>query len=101
MTFVNPQYLVETDWLEAHLTDPDLRVLDCTVLFDRDEHDRHLDSGREAWARGHIPGSGFRRSHERPLGPGEPSCLHDATRHAVRGGDVPLRRRRCHVRCPL
>jgi thiosulfate/3-mercaptopyruvate sulfurtransferase len=59
MTFVNPQYLMETDWLEAHLTDPDLRVLDCTVLFDRDEHGRHLDSGREAWARGHIPGSGF------------------------------------------
>ena len=23
MTFINPQYLVETAWLEAHLNDPD------------------------------------------------------------------------------
>jgi thiosulfate/3-mercaptopyruvate sulfurtransferase len=59
MTFANPQYLVETDWLETHLTDPDLRVLDCTVLFDTDDHGYYLSSGREAWAQGHIPGSGF------------------------------------------
>ena len=26
MAFINPQYLVETDWLEAHLKDPDLRI---------------------------------------------------------------------------
>ena len=36
MTFAHPQYLVETDWLETHLTDPDLRVLDCTVFSDVD-----------------------------------------------------------------
>jgi thiosulfate/3-mercaptopyruvate sulfurtransferase len=59
MTFANPQYLVETDWLETHLTNPDLRVLDCTVLFDTDDHGYYLASGREAWAQGHIPGSGF------------------------------------------
>jgi thiosulfate/3-mercaptopyruvate sulfurtransferase len=59
MTFAHPQYLVETDWLETHLTDPDLRVLDCTVLFERDEYGRHLTSGRDVWAQGHIPGSGF------------------------------------------
>jgi len=59
MTFAHPQYLVETDWLETHLTDPDLRVLDCTVLFDADDHGYYLASGREAWAQGHIPGSGF------------------------------------------
>jgi thiosulfate/3-mercaptopyruvate sulfurtransferase len=59
MTFVNPQYLVETAWLETHLTDPDLRVLDCTVLFDTDEHGFYLADGRDAWAQGHIPGSGF------------------------------------------
>jgi 3-mercaptopyruvate sulfurtransferase SseA len=29
----NPQYLVETDWLHAHLDDADLRVLDCTVYL--------------------------------------------------------------------
>ena len=36
MTFINPQYLVETAWLEAHLNDPALRILDCTVLFASD-----------------------------------------------------------------
>ena len=59
MTFAHPQYLVETDWLEMHLTDPDLRVLDCTVFLERDAHGRHLASGRDAWAQGRIPGSGF------------------------------------------
>ncbi|HEY7491050.1 MAG TPA: sulfurtransferase [Candidatus Tectomicrobia bacterium] len=59
MTFVNPQYLVETDWLETHLADPDLRVLDCTVFFDTDAHGFYLANGRDAWAQGHIPGSGF------------------------------------------
>jgi thiosulfate/3-mercaptopyruvate sulfurtransferase len=59
MTFVNSQYLVETDWLETHLTEPDLRVLDCTVFLERDEYGRHLASGRAAWAQGHIAGSGF------------------------------------------
>jgi thiosulfate/3-mercaptopyruvate sulfurtransferase len=59
MTFAHPQYLVETEWLETHLTDLDLRVLDCTVFLERDAHGRHLASGREAWAQGHIPGSGF------------------------------------------
>lgn len=46
-----PQYLVETDWLASHLDDPNLRILDCSVLFN--------DDGRAAWERGHIPGSCF------------------------------------------
>jgi thiosulfate/3-mercaptopyruvate sulfurtransferase len=59
MTFENPRYLVETDWLEAHLLDPDLRVLDATVLFHADAQGVRLDSGRDGWAQGHVPGSGF------------------------------------------
>ena len=59
MTFAHPQYLVETDWLETHLTDPDLRLLDCTILSDVDKRWPYLESGREAWVQGHIPGSGF------------------------------------------
>jgi hypothetical protein len=58
-TFAHPQYLVDTDWLEAHLSDPDLRVLDCTVLFQTDADGVRVNNGREAWAQGHIPGSGF------------------------------------------
>jgi 3-mercaptopyruvate sulfurtransferase SseA len=59
MTFARPQYLVETAWLEAHLNDPDLRILDCTVFFAIDANGVHLDSGRGAWTEGHIPRSGF------------------------------------------
>jgi hypothetical protein len=33
---VNPQYLVETEWLAAHLADPELRVFDCTTYLDPD-----------------------------------------------------------------
>jgi thiosulfate/3-mercaptopyruvate sulfurtransferase len=50
---------VETEWLEAHLPDSDLRVLDCTVLFETDAHGVRVNNGREAWAQGHIAGSGF------------------------------------------
>src|SRR5262249_45748472 len=59
MTFINPQYLVETAWLAAHLNDPDLRILDCTVLFATDPHGFQVANGRDAWTQSHIPGSGF------------------------------------------
>jgi len=49
-----PQYLVETAWLEAHINDPDLRILDCTVLSLGGG-----ESGWNAWAERHIPGSAF------------------------------------------
>ena len=29
--FVHPEFLVETDWLEQHLSDPKVVVLDCTT----------------------------------------------------------------------
>lgn len=54
MEFTHPQYLVEAAWLEAHLNDPDLRILDCTLLFYSDG-----GSGRDAWRESHIPGSIF------------------------------------------
>lgn len=60
MTFTNPGYLVETDWLQAHLGDPDLRVLDCTI--DRKTGPDgvvRLASGRDIWEAGHIPTSVF------------------------------------------
>ena len=51
MTFTYPQYLVETAWLEAHLNDPDLRILDCTVLFS--SASCRLDSDSAAFT--HVP----------------------------------------------
>ena len=55
-----PPFLVETEWLAAHLHDPDLRILDCTVLSEHhpDPSQFYLwSSGRERWAAGHIPGA--------------------------------------------
>ena len=60
MSWTNPQYLVETDWLAAHLEDPALRVLECTTLLHPlPEGGYRAESGRAAWAAGHIPRSGF------------------------------------------
>jgi thiosulfate/3-mercaptopyruvate sulfurtransferase len=54
------RHLVDAAWLQAHLGDPDLRVLECTVfLHPLPEHGYRAESGRAAWAAGHIPGSGF------------------------------------------
>ena len=60
--FAKPDALVSTDWLAAHLTDPGVRVLECTVYLhpapDAPNGVR-VESGREKWAEGHIPGAGF------------------------------------------
>lgn len=60
MTFRNPQYLVETSWLQEHLGDPDLRVLDCTVFL-RPTADGGVraEPGRSQWEQAHIPGAQF------------------------------------------
>lgn len=46
--------LVSTDWLAAHLTDPDLRIADVRwYLFEKDK------TGESEYLRGHIPGAVF------------------------------------------
>lgn len=58
--YANPHPLVETEWLAAHLGDPDLRVLDCTVfLHPKPGGDMRAESGRDAYDKGHIPGAAF------------------------------------------
>lgn len=47
--------LVSTQWLEDHLDDDDLVVVDATVTFDRGA----FHSGRPSWEQSHIPGSVF------------------------------------------
>jgi thiosulfate/3-mercaptopyruvate sulfurtransferase len=59
MMHTMPKPLVETEWLNAHLADPSLRILDCTVFLKPVEGGVRPESGREEWARGHIPGSAF------------------------------------------
>lgn len=42
-------FLVSTEWLEAHLDDPTVRIVDCRYAFDHD--------CREDYDAGHIPGA--------------------------------------------
>ena len=59
----HPEALVQTEWLEAHLHDPDLRIYECTTYL------RYADAGadvpyypqpgRADYDAGHIPGAGF------------------------------------------
>lgn len=50
-------HLVDGAWLERHLGDPTLRILDATVILDPNSWE--ANSGRSAWAESHIPGSQF------------------------------------------
>ncbi len=53
--------LVSSGWLADHLTDPDLRVLECTVELNSNDSTKGyvVESGEAAWARGHIPNSAY------------------------------------------
>ena len=53
------RYLVETDWLEAHLGDPGLRIFDCTThLVPVPKVTYRVESGRGDWER--VGGSASR-----------------------------------------
>ena len=52
--------LVSAGWLKEHLGDPDLVVLDATVLVERDESGGfNSKNGRAHFEAGHIPTAGF------------------------------------------
>src|SRR6056297_725288 len=50
----DPKTLVSTDWLTAHLKDPDLRVLDATMFMPSETRD-----ARAEYEQTHIPGARF------------------------------------------
>ncbi|MBS4010399.1 MAG: 3-mercaptopyruvate sulfurtransferase [Roseovarius sp.] len=50
----DPKTLVSTDWLAAHLKDPDLRILDGTMFMAAEGR-----SGRAEYEAAHIPGARF------------------------------------------
>ncbi|MDD8024283.1 MAG: 3-mercaptopyruvate sulfurtransferase [Paracoccaceae bacterium] len=54
MAMDDPKTLVSTDWLEAHLKDPDLRVLDGSWFLPTMNRD-----ARAGYAAAHIPGARF------------------------------------------
>lgn len=51
------RHVVDGDWLEANLDDPELVILDATVVLDPDTW--NANSGRSAWEESHVPGSAF------------------------------------------
>ena len=56
MTFTNPQYLLDTQWLAEHLEDPSIRILDVTAMLTSKLHNRAREVCYDA---GHIPGALF------------------------------------------
>ena len=104
--------IVSTAWLEAHLTDPDLRIFDCTTYLRPAEPGEdvpyHPESGRASYEQGHIPGAGFLdlpgelsdpTTKLRFMMPAEPQLAAAMSRHG--GGrwhaGRPLQRRQHHV----
>jgi thiosulfate/3-mercaptopyruvate sulfurtransferase len=60
--FAHPEFLVETEWLAAHLGDPEVVVLDCTThLIPIPDPNITYDvkPGRDDFEKGHIPGAQF------------------------------------------
>lgn len=56
MTYANPQYLVETDWLAGHLHDPELRIVEVTGIL---SPDRTNLAKAMCYDRQHLPGAVF------------------------------------------
>lgn len=57
-------YLVETDWLAAHLDADEVRIIECTSQLpnyfeDSAAEGLKLETGRALWEAEHIPGSAF------------------------------------------
>jgi thiosulfate/3-mercaptopyruvate sulfurtransferase len=58
--FVHPEFLVETEWLEQNLSNPDVVVLDCTThLITQANGPYTIKPGREDYEKAHIKGALF------------------------------------------
>ena len=52
--------LVTPAWLQAHLDDPDLRIIDCSAqLIVQPVGASKVESGLPAWREAHIPGAPY------------------------------------------
>ena len=63
LQYSDPEALVQTDWLEAHRGDADLRIFDCTEHLMPAEAGTdapyRIVSGKAEYDAAHIPGAGF------------------------------------------
>ena len=81
--------LASTEWLASRLSDPKVRVLDCTVhLHPMPGGDMRMESGLADFETAHIPGSGFADLIEALSDPASPLrfTLPDAERFAAAMG---------------
>ena len=63
LAYHDPNAVVQTEWLAAHLNDPELRIFDCTTHLRPAQAGTNAPygvvSGREDYDAAHIPGAGF------------------------------------------
>ena len=63
VAFHDPNALAQTEWLAAHLDDPELRILDCTTHLRPAQPGTKapymIVSGRADYDAAHVPGAGF------------------------------------------
>jgi thiosulfate/3-mercaptopyruvate sulfurtransferase len=60
--WLHPELIVKGDWLEANLSDPSLRIFDCTTYLRYEVgtgRPYRVESGRADWEKGHIPRSTY------------------------------------------
>ena len=56
----NGHLLIDAEWLNNHIDDPNLRIFDCTTrLIPDDKLGYRIEDARDNWAAGHIRGSGY------------------------------------------
>ena len=60
MSYANPHLLVDTDWLETHLGDAGLRIIDCRIdMLPAEGGGLLFVPAAKAWKEEHIPGATF------------------------------------------
>ena len=60
--WMHPELIGQGSWLEANLSDPNLRIFDCTTYLRYEVgtgRPYRVESGRADWEKGHIPGSTY------------------------------------------
>ncbi len=60
--WLHPELIVQGSWLEANLSDSNLRIFDCTTYLRYEVgtgRPYRVESGRADWEKGHIPGSTY------------------------------------------
>ena len=97
--FVHPEYLVETDWLAQHLTDPDVVVLDCTThLIPDPKITYEVKPGREDFEKRPHPRRAVLRCVARRVRHLAEAALHAPDAGGLRRRDAPLRHQQRHAR---